>query len=743
MKFLPVIFFFLSFGMFAQKKTTSSDELTIKLIQNLVRVQNNNRFLVTDHNYSYYEKTIVSAEPDSISAVVDTIYKNKKKNKFSIDSSSYKFKRLITKQHLYQLEKVADVSIKNKQKREEILSIKMAGLKQPIYELMGQEFMPTNFNADVLKFLTFNIKNPLSVNGNSKYNFYLDSKYQSANSELVKLNFNSTSLFRKNKVTGFYIVNKHTFAIQKAVFLIKGIINLQAETYFEKCENSKKEYPASQNLLVTKGNHKHNIDILGASIRFDDTQKAANQKYDYTQDLYLKITRKFLNYNFEKIPKKQPYQIQIDKNALNNQALFLTFFEKDSLDSRSGNTYKSLDSLVTTERIEKKIYFGKKIINGQIPFGFIDLQARHLFKYNNQEGFRLGLGFATNDRFSNWFKLFGYGAYGTKDGVFKSQIGSGFRISKKTDTWVYGSFTDDITEFADLTLLADNKKFKLYDPRPFKISTFYSHQTYGLNFESKIIPQVETILNVAKSRINPLFDYVFQPNGQSVELYNLTLASLSLEWSPYSIFLQSPQNILEVEKNYPKFLIELTQALPNVLESNLNFTKVDTRIQFEKKYLSGHKTTLLWQSGISFGQTPLSHLYSVAPNNLDKNNLLKRITFASKTSFETMFFNEFYSDRYTFLQLKHQFHKIVISKSIKPIFILASKAAFGNLTHPEYHSGITFKTMEKGFFESGLEIQNIFKGFGISSYYRHGPYQLPRWEDNLAIKISFTLNLGL
>ena len=97
--------------MFAQK-TTSSDELTIKLIQNLVRVQNNNRFLVTDHNYSYYEKTIVSAEPDSISAVVDTIYKNKKKNKFSIDSSSYKFKRLITKQHLYQLEKLADVSIK-------------------------------------------------------------------------------------------------------------------------------------------------------------------------------------------------------------------------------------------------------------------------------------------------------------------------------------------------------------------------------------------------------------------------------------------------------------------------------------------------------------------------------------------------------------------------------------------------------------------------------------------------------
>jgi hypothetical protein len=51
--------------------------------------------------------------------------------------------------------------------------------------------------------------------------------------------------------------------------------------------------------------------------------------------------------------------------------------------------------------------------------------------------------------------------------------------------------------------------------------------------------------------------------------------------------------------------------------------------------------------------------------------------------------------------------------------------------------------MEKGFYESGFELQNIFKGFGLSTYYRYGPYQLSTFDQNIAIKLSFTLNLGI
>lgn len=743
MRILFVFLFLYSFGGMAQKTTSKQDENTQKLVTNIIRIQNNNNLKATDFSYSFYEKSIVSAYPDSISASIDTIFKNKKKTKFIIDSSSYKFKKIITKQHVYQTEKVSTISIVKGKKKENIIGLKMAGLKQPVYELLGQEFMPFDLSKKQLKILQFTFQNPFTTEGSLKYKFEITDTITTEKGKEIVLQFESKKGIRKNKLKGSVTVNLKTFSITKSTFLINSIINVKTETVFSWFNNGKSWFPVSQSLLVTKGKGKHNIDFLGETIQFDNMTSTSSKKYDYSNDLYVKINRDFTEYNFIEKPKKQHYQIHIDKSASKTNPAFFNTIANDTLDNRSQNTYQALDSLVTATKIERKIYFGKKLINGQIPFGFVDIRARDLFKYNNYEGFRLGLGISTNNRLSPYFKLFGYGAYGTKDGVFKSQFGSSFRVSKNTDTWISGSFTDDITEFADLTLLADNKRFKLYDPRPFNLSTFYNHQSYELTFESKFISKIETTIKINRSRINPLFNYAYNTPNETHKVYNLTLATLSLEWSPNSKFLQAPQEILEVEKGFPKVILQISYAIPNLLSDNIEFTKIDARIYQEKKHLSGQKTTFLLQAGINLGNAPLSHLYSVAPNNLDREAILSRITFANKTSFETMYFNEFYSDRYSLFQLKHYFNKLQISKSIKPTLILGSKVAFGDFSHPENHQGIAFKTMDRGFYESGFELQNIFKGFGLSTYYRYGPYQLEKFDRNIAIKLSFTLNLGI
>ena len=683
--------FLCSLGAMAQKNTIKQDENTQKLVNNVIRIQDNNNLKVTDFSYSFYEKSIISAHPDSISARIDTIFKNKKKTKFLVDSSSYKFKKIITKQHVYQTEKVSNISIVKGKKKENIIGLKMAGLKQPVYELLGQEFMPFDLSKKQLRILQFTFQNPFTREGSHKYKFEIIDTITTEKGKEIVVQFESKKNFFKNPIKGSITVNLKTFSITKSTFLINSIINVKTETVFDWFNNGKSWFPISQSLLVTKGKGKHNIDFLGETIQFDN-MTSSSKKYDYSNDLYVKIDRDFTNYNFVEKPKKQHYQIHIDKSATKTNPAFFNTIANDTLDNRSQNTYQALDSLVTATKIEKKIYFGKKLINGQIPFGFIDVRARDIFKFNNYEGFRLGLGLSTNDRLSPYYKLFGYGAYGTKDGVFKSQLGSSFRLSKNTDTWVSGSFTDDITEFADLTLLADNNRYKLFDPRPFNLSTFYNHQSYELTFESKFIPKVETTLKIKRSRINPLFDYEFIAPSKSYEIYNLTLATLSLEWSPNSKFLQAPHEILEVEKGFPKVILQISHAIPNLLSDNIEFTKIDARIYQEKKHLSGQKTTFLLQAGVSLGNAPLSHLYSVAPNNLDREAILSRITFANKTSFETMYFNEFYSDRYSLFQLKHYFNKLQISKSIKPTLILGSKVAFGGFSHPENHQGIAFKT---------------------------------------------------
>jgi len=742
MRILVWFIFFSSFVAMAQKTTSKHREATENLVTTIIQLQSKNQIKTPDFSYTFYEKSIVSANPDSISASIDTVFKNKRKTKFIIDSSSYKFKKIITKQHIYQTEKVAKISIEKGKKKETIIGLKMAGLKQPVYELLGQEFMPFDLSKKQLKILQFTFQNPFSTDGSLKYKFEITDTIIKPNGNEIELQFELKKSIKKNKLKGVAIVDLKTNAITKITFLINSIINVKAETIFGSFNTEKSWFPVSQNILITKGKGKQNIDFLGETIQFDNLPNTS-KKYDYSNDLYVKIYRDYSNYNFTQLQNRQRYQIQIDKSAIKTNTAFFNTISNNTLDERSQNTYQTLDSLVTATKIEKKIYFGKKLINGQIPFGWFDFRARDIFKYNSYEGFRLGLGIATNDRFSPYYKLFGYGAYGTRDGIFKSQLGSAFRISKNSDSWISGSFTDDIIEFADLTLIADSKKFKLYDPRPFNLSTFYNHQSYELTFESKFISKIETTFKLSRSRINPLFDYEFIAPNKSYKIYNLTLATLSLEWSPNSKFLQAPQEILEVEKGFPKIILQVSHAIPNVLSENIEFTKIDARVYQEKKYLSGQKTTFLLQGGISLGNAPLSHLYSVAPNNLDREAILRRITFANKTSFETMYFNEFFSDRYSLFQMKHYFNKFQISKSIKPILILGTKVAFGGFSHPENHQGIAFKTMEKGFFESGFELQNIFKGFGLATYYRYGPYQLSTFDQNIAIKLSFTLNLGI
>lgn len=739
MRLLLFCFVLFPFVLVAQENDVPKKTAVEILVEKIQRAQTIQKKKLQNFTYSFYEKSIISAHPDSVAGKIDTLFKNKKQHSYTIDSSGYKFKNLITKQHLYLLEKVSHVSVKNNTKKETILGLKMAGLKQPIYELMGQEFIPFDWSKAHLKFLTFTIKNPLFISENKSYLLTIDPVVTSN----FKLNFSSIKQQKNNSVSGYFILDKENYGIQKAVFIIKGIVTIQSSTNYYWDKKQKIWLPETQKLEVTKGSNKYNISILGETIRFENTKSGTHEKYDYTQDLFFNLSRKYLDYDFSGSSNKQRYAIQITKNAVLNNTSFLRFFETDTTDIRVSNTYTSLDSLVTNERIEQKIYFGKKLINGQIPVGLIDIRARELLKFNNQEGFRVGLGLATNEKLFQSFKLFGYAAYGTKDGVFKSQIGGAIRLSKNTESWLTSSFTDDLAEFADLTFLADSKKYKIYDPRPFNISTFYNYQNYTILYETKAIPKIETMLSLTKSRVNPLFDYTFIANAKPYRFYNLTLFNASFEWSPNSKFLQSPQQIIEVEKNYPKITVQFTKSIPSVLENELNFTKIDLRIQQETKFISGQKTTFLWQGGMSFGHTPLSHLYSIAPNNLDKIRLLQRITFASKTAFETMYFNEFFSDKYTFFQLKHYFNKLILTKNCKPVFVVGSKVAFGALANPEMHQGIVFKTMEKGFFESGLELQNIFKGFGLSAYYRYGPYQLPRFEDNLALKISFTLNLGL
>ena len=222
----------------------------------------------------------------------------------------------------------------------------------------------------------------------------------------------------------------------------------------------------------------------------------------------------------------------------------------------------------------------------------------------------------------------------------------------------------------------------------------------------------------------------------------MTTAMVSLQWNPFSDYMQTPVGRMEIEKRFPKFTFQFTKSIP-VLNNDFEFSKIDFRANYEKKYLNGQKTALLMEAGCVIGDLPLTHLYNTAPNNLNKDHIIQRITIAGRNSFETMYFNEFFSSEYLFFQLKHSLKRIALFKKVKPAMVLVSRMAWGNMEHPEQHIGINYKTLNKGYFESGIEFNQIYNGFGLSGFYRYGPNQLPHFGDNLSIKLNFVLGLGI
>lgn len=729
----------------------SNENPALTIIKKVIanKNQNNPQKRLNSFEYKTYNKLIVTANPDSIDGRIDSsaAYKDFNKKEINIDSSDYKFKEIISKQHLFQTEKVSQYQFGDHKLKETVLGTKMSGFKQPIYEIIAFNLQSISIYGSRYELFETKYENPISNDAPSNYNYKLLDTVNIKGRETYMIYFKNKQKRKSSGLEGVLYIDQENFAVAKAVMRIKGVLDISGIHEFEYVPSEKIWFQSNTTFKIVKGKNDDDIKILGGTIQFDgdvednfEPRKKSASDFTYL----LSESNNFdIHYNTTAPIKNPALYIEIKDDANKKPEEFWNTYRKESLDLKGQKTYLLIDSLSVKKRIEKRLGLGRKIINGYFPIGAVDLDLKKIISYNNYEGFRLGLGGITNDRFSKSFRIEGYSAYGTKDGEVKYSIGSGVLLDKSTNTWLNGSYTDDVREIASTVFAVDKRVFKIYDPRPINISTFYKYISWKANVQTKIIPKTEAVLELSRTYVEPKFDYLFNYNGQLYSSYVMTTAMLSIVWAPFSDFMQTPTGRNESEKRFPRFTFQYTQSLPNVLENDFTFGKIDFKTEYEKKYLNGQKTSLLLQGGYAMGDVPITHLYNTMPNNLTKETVIQRITFAGRNSFETMYFNEFFSSQYIFFQIKHGFDRITIFKKVRPSLVLVTRMAWGNMENPEQHVGPTYKTLEKGFFESGIELNKIFKGFGLGGFYRYGPNQLLKFEDNIAVKISYVLDLGL
>jgi hypothetical protein len=715
------------------------------LIQKVISSKSNNnpQSVLKSYECKAYHKLMVTTNTDSIFGTIDTVY-NSKKSKFKIDSTNYKFKRIADKQHFFVTEKVSRFQYKKPIAKETVMGVKMAGFKEPLYELLG--FNIQSFSIYDKKYELFETKyiSPISDKALREYHYTIIDTVTLENRKTAVVFFKNNTY--ETGLSGLLYIDLENHAVAKALMRIKGILDITAKHNFFFDTNQNIWFPLNKEIIVVKGNSQEEISLLNGKIIFQPQKEnqSNNTKKSNADFTYLIASTTFSDFKFneELTIRKSSVTIEVNDNAETKPIDFWEKYRDKTMDVKTQKTYTVLDSIVSKENIERKIVIGKKIINGYLACGLIDLEMRQFLSYNNYEGFRIGVGGNTSELFSKTNKLDGYFAYGLKDEEAKYSLGYALRLGKFSNSWIGLNHVNDVNEIASTTFITDKKSFKLYDPRPINISTFYNYRTWRAYIETKIIPKTESIWQLSQTEIQPLFGYSFQNNGTLYNSFAMTTAMFSIQWNPNSDYMQTPNGKLEIEKRYPKFTLQFTKTIPGLLNNDFNFGKIDARVEYEKKYLNGQKSAIVFQTGYAFGDVPLTHLYNTSPNNITRDNLLQRITIAGKNSFETMFFNEFFSNEYVMLQLKHGFKRVKLLRKVKPSLVLVTRMAWGNMENPEQHLGINFKTLDQGFFESGVELNQIYKGFGFTGFYRYGPNQLSRFEDNLAIKLSFVFDFG-
>lgn len=409
--------------------------------------------------------------------------------------------------------------------------------------------------------------------------------------------------------------------------------------------------------------------------------------------------------------------------------------------AQSQNPVKVGDTITVVEQDSiKRSKFFKQIGNGFFPTKYIDIDLRYLFKFNQYEGVRTGLGGQTNQNLSDKYRMNGYVVYGFKDHNFKYSVGGGFRVSKETKTWINLSYTDDLQETGSSNFLTDKRFFSFFEPRLLNIDLFHHHITKAISLEHQITPYLLSETQLSRSNNTTTYDYSFLVDGRDYREFRMSMAKISLQWNPFNTFETIDDVSVETE-GFPNFTLQLSQSFKNILNSDFNFFKADFRTIYKLQYKENNFTEVTLTSGIATGKTPLTHLYHAYPNNITKETILQRFSVAGINSFETMYFNEFFSDRFATLQLKHYLKPFEISEKFRPQMVLISRMAVGSMHDIDRHQNIEFGTLQKGYSEAGFEINKLLFGFGLSFAYRYGAYHLPLFEDNIALKFTFNISL--
>ncbi|MCW3124786.1 MAG: hypothetical protein JWO03_444 [Bacteroidetes bacterium] len=361
---------------------------------------------------------------------------------------------------------------------------------------------------------------------------------------------------------------------------------------------------------------------------------------------------------------------------------------------------------------------------GPVEFG----RFYKFVSFNDVEGVRLRLGIQTNEDFSKKIHLFGYGAYGTRDHVFKYNITSHFVLPSINDRWrqLELFYQYDLNELGQQNqLLTFDNIFSSIGGRPSTLHAMKIRE-WGINLENEWLRGFSSTMSIHNMTYYAIpgkneFIYTRKSDNTQIHLPNFDAFEIGVD-SRYSYkdkYYKAGFYRFFIATKNPVFLLNYKLGFLTVNGNRSVYSKLQATVKQRLSWTLGH-TWYQIQAGKIFGLSPYPLSY-VTPGGF--GYLLNNVDYNMLSPFE------FVTDQYISVYLEHHFdgyffNKIPYVNRLQLREVIYARALWGsynsankNLLNPGPE--FNFNTPSKyPYVEAGFGFENIVKVLRLDFIWR-------------------------
>jgi hypothetical protein len=626
-------------------------------------------------------------------------------------------------------ESVSDFTFRKNPKttKENIRATKVSGIEdQSISQFMGDMYQNINVYDNFVSVFGKGFISPIADFGLQYYRYYLVDSFFVGNKWAYKMQFTPR---RKYELTfkGELLVHDSTFALLKVDMNVseKANVNFINELYI----NQEFDIVQDTTWMLTRDRLFVDFIISDRAMGLFGTKTTGYRNFKINQPRSDKF---YAN----------PENITVEKGAEDKSEEFWKQNRHDSLSEKEKTIYFIADTVKNLPAFKSWLQVFTTIVTGYKKAGPFDFGPySSLVSFNRVEGWRFGIGFKTNNKFSKKLKLNAHVAYGLRDQKWK--YGGGFRVfvSRHPRQIFSTQYEYDIEQLglsAD-AYSEDNIIASFYRRRPFYKLSYV--QDVRANYEVEWFHGFSNRISFVHRELQSATDKVIYNYASDTYPDHRIVSSEVRFYTRFAYqekFIEGELNRLSLGTKFPKISFEYAYGIKGLWNGQFSYHRALFTIEDWMQTNPIGWFEYFVQAGKTWGNLPYPLLAIHTGNETYSYD---------DYSFNMMNLIEFVSDEYVAVFATHHFNgyflsKIPLMRRLKWRELVSVKAVTGRISQANENMMLfpaDLYALNGVYAEAGVGVENIFKILRFDVLWRLTQLDNPNIQ-KIGVRGSFRFN---